>query len=99
MNRDILIKETIDKIEKLPDLKIQEVNDFAEFLLRKTDDKILLKGIQKITSDSKSYDYLKNEEDFYSVKDLKNLTVEYVSENSLAKDWLRPEEDDTWKDL
>lgn len=71
MNRSILIKETIDKIHQLPDIKIQEINDFAEFLLSRIDDKILLEGMQKLASDSKSFDYLKNEEDLYSVNDLK----------------------------
>ncbi|HSO88359.1 MAG TPA: hypothetical protein VLQ91_17535 [Draconibacterium sp.] len=71
MDRNILIKDTIDKIHQLPDVKIQEINDFAEFLLSKIDDKILLEGIQKLTSDSKSFEYLKNEEDLYSVNDLK----------------------------
>lgn len=71
MNRNILIKKTMEKIHQLPDVKIQEINDFAEFLLSKIDDQILLEGIQKLTSDSKSYEYLKNEEDLYSVNDLK----------------------------
>lgn len=71
MNRSILIKETMDKIHQLPDGKIQEINDFAEFLLSKIDDKILLEGIQKLSSDSKSFEYLNNEEDLYSVNDLK----------------------------
>ncbi len=71
MNRRILIKETMDKIHQLPDVKIQEISDFAEFLLSKIDDEILLKGIQKLASDSKSYEYLNKEEDLYSVNDLK----------------------------
>lgn len=71
MDRNILIKETVNKIQMLPDAKIQEINDFAEFLLRKIDDSILLEGIQKLTSDSKSFEYLKNEEDLYSVNDVK----------------------------
>ena len=71
MNRSILIKETIEKIHQLPDIKIQEINEFAEFLLSRIDDKILLEGMQKLASDSKSFDYLKNEEDLYSVNDLK----------------------------
>jgi len=71
MNRSVLLKETIEKIHQLPDVKIQEINDFAEFLLSKIDDQILLEGIQKLTSDSKSFEYLKNEEDLYSVNDLK----------------------------
>jgi len=71
MDRSILIKETIDKIHQLPDIKIQEINDFAEFLLSRIDDKILLEGMQKLASDSKSFEYLKNEEELYSVNDLK----------------------------
>lgn len=69
MKRNILLKETIDKIQLLPDSKLQEVNDFAGFLLSKTEDKILLDGIQKLTSDSKTFEYLKDEEDLYSVND------------------------------
>lgn len=71
MNRKKLIANTIGKIQQLPDVKIQEINDFADFLLSKIDDKILLKGIQKITSDSRTFEYLKDEEDLYSVNDLK----------------------------
>ncbi len=61
----------INKIKLLPDLEIKEVNDFADFLLSKIDDKIILEGIQKLVSDSKSYDFLKNDEDLYSVNDIK----------------------------
>ena len=71
MNRENLIKDTLNKIQNLPDTKIQEVNDFTEFLLSKIDDKILLEGIQRLASDSKSFEYLKNEEDLYSVNDIK----------------------------
>ncbi|HPE78273.1 MAG TPA: hypothetical protein PLC80_19425 [Draconibacterium sp.] len=71
MNRDILLKETIDKIQQLPDIKIREINDFADFLLSKIESKILLEGIQKLTSDSKAFEFLKDEEDLYSVNDIK----------------------------
>ncbi|MBT3384705.1 MAG: hypothetical protein HN778_06745 [Prolixibacteraceae bacterium] len=71
MNRKVLIEDTLKKIQQLPDFKILEINDFADFLLSKIDDKILLEGIQKIASDSKSFEYLKNEGDLYSVNDLK----------------------------
>lgn len=71
MDREILIKDTLAKIQQLPDLRIQEINDFADFLLSKIEDSILLKGIQKLTSDSKSFEYLKNEEDLYSANDIR----------------------------
>ncbi len=66
----MLIKETIEKIRQLPEDRIQEINDFAEFLLRKIDDRILIEGIQKLTSDSKSFEYLNKEEDLYTVNDI-----------------------------
>jgi hypothetical protein len=71
MDREVLIKDTLIKINQLPDLRIQEINDFAEFLLSKIDDKILLEGIQKLAADSKSFDYMNNEENLYSVNDVK----------------------------
>jgi len=75
MNREVLIKNTIKKIEQLPDIKIKEVEDFAEFLLSKVDDKILVEGIQKLASDSKAFEFLKDEEDIYTVNDIKEKYV------------------------
>ena len=71
MNRQILIDSTIHKIRQLPDRKIQEVNDFAEFLLNKIADRIIREGIQKLTSESTDYDFLKDEKDLYPSDDPK----------------------------
>lgn len=71
MDRQVLIDRTINKIRLLPDLKLKEIDDFADFLLSKIDDKIILEGIQKMISDSKSFEYLIEEEDLYTVDDLK----------------------------
>ena len=71
MTRQVLIDSTINKIRQLPDMRIKEVNDFADFLLSKIDDKIILEGNQKMIADSKSFAFLKEEEDLYKVEDLK----------------------------
>lgn len=71
MARDILIKKTIKTLSRLPDEKIKEVSDFADFILKKYDEDILLKGMEKLSSDSKVFDFLKEEEQLYSVEDLK----------------------------
>jgi hypothetical protein len=71
MTREILIKKTIDNLTKLPDQKLKEVSDFAEFLLNKIENQLLTEGIQKIVSDSKTFEFLESEEDLYSVDDLK----------------------------
>ncbi|QOI97475.1 MAG: hypothetical protein HRU69_08220 [Flammeovirgaceae bacterium] len=71
MTREILIKKTIDNLRKLPDQKLKEVSDFAEFLLSRIENQIVIEGIQKLVSDSKVFKFLKDEEDLYSVNDLK----------------------------
>ena len=71
MNRIQLIKDTLEKIEKLPDFEIGEVNDFAGFLLSRLDDKMLVEGIQKLSTGSKTFEYLNNEDNLYSVNDIK----------------------------
>ena len=71
MEREVLIKKTIHKIEKLPTKHIQEVSDFVEFIIRKTDDTLLTKGLQQVSSSSHTYDFLYDEPDIYSENDLK----------------------------
>ena len=43
----------------------------ADFMLAKIEDKITSEGIQKLTSESRAFDFLKDEEDLYTVNDLK----------------------------
>jgi hypothetical protein len=71
MDRQALIDSTINKIRQLPELKIKEVNDFADFLLSRIDDKIVQEGIHYMISDSKTFDFLVEEEDLYTVEDLR----------------------------
>ncbi len=71
MTRETLIKKTIDNLTKLPDQKLKEVSDFAEFLLNRIENQLMIEGIQKLVPDSKAFKFLKDEEDLYSVDDLK----------------------------
>ena len=71
MNRETLIRKAIENLAKLPDQNLKEVSDFAEFLLSKIDDKVIIEGIQKLTMDSKSFQFLEEEADLYTVNDLK----------------------------
>ncbi|MDT0675614.1 DUF2281 domain-containing protein [Autumnicola musiva] len=73
MTRQNLIENALDKLEKLPDIKIEEVSDFAEFLLKKIEDKNLTEGIRTLATNSTSYKFLKDEEELYSTKDLKDV--------------------------
>lgn len=71
MEREIIIDETVKKLNRLPLDKLRQVENFVDFVMSRIDDKLLVEGIQKLTSDSKSFEYLKNEEELYSVNDLK----------------------------
>jgi hypothetical protein len=71
MTREILIEKTINNLGKLPDQKLKEVSDFAEFLLDRIENQIITEGIQKLAAESKALKFLNNEEDLYSIDDLK----------------------------
>ena len=71
MKRETLIQRTLTILSKLPQDKAIEVVDFADFILKKYDDQILQKGMEKLISNSQTFDFLKNEEDLYTLTDLK----------------------------
>ena len=71
MTREILIKRTIDNLAKLPDQKLKEVSDFAEFLLNKIENQMMTEEIQQWITASKAFQFLEEEEDIYSIDDLK----------------------------
>ena len=71
MTKQEVINKTIQVLDQLPIEKIQEVNDFAGFVLKKLEDQTLLHGIQKLVEKGKPYEFLKEEEDIYTVEDLK----------------------------
>ncbi|WP_159470890.1 hypothetical protein [Dyadobacter sp. 3J3] len=73
MSRNALIKIVLGHLSKLSDREIEKVSKFAGFLLSKSGDSILVEGIQKIASESKSFDFLHDEDDIYTVADLKEI--------------------------
>ena len=71
MTKELLIDKTVGYLKNLPDNKVEEVADFTEYLYQKQEEYILNKGIQKLTSESKSFEFLKEEDDLYTLNDLK----------------------------
>ena len=71
MKKNGAIKRAIEIIAKLPDSKVTEVVDFANYLLKKYEEDVLTKGITKLVSKTKTYKFLDTEEDLYTVNDLK----------------------------
>lgn len=70
MKKD-LISKTMEALEELPEEKVLQISEFADFLLKKHEDELIQKGIYKITEESESFSFLHEEEDLYTIKDLK----------------------------
>lgn len=73
MTRQAIIERTIKTINQLPDEKVQEISDFADFIVKRYEEFLLTKGIQKLAEQSQSFDFLNKEEDLYSESDLKEV--------------------------
>lgn len=73
MDRQFIIERTMKAINQLPDDKAAEISDFADFVFKRYEEYELTKGIQKMVSESQTFDFLNNEEDLYSLADLKEV--------------------------
>jgi hypothetical protein len=71
MSRKELLENTIKYLKELPNEKISEVHDFVEYLYQKHEEYILKTGIQKLETESGSFQFLKNEEELYTINDIK----------------------------
>ncbi|MCX6278176.1 MAG: hypothetical protein NT004_08770 [Bacteroidetes bacterium] len=65
MTGKTLINRTLITLSKLLPEKVKEVSDFADYILKKYDEEVLQRGIEKLIDKSKTFNYLKDEEDFY----------------------------------
>jgi len=71
MEREMLMQKTVRKIEQLPTQQVQKVNDFVEFIIRRTNDAMVTEGLKQLSLCGQTYDFLYDEPDIYSVDDLK----------------------------
>ena len=71
MAKQKLIDRTVETLERLPENRIHEVADFADFVLKKYEEQILQQGIETLMSQSDSFAFLHEEEDLYDESDLK----------------------------
>ena len=70
MNREALLNQTINNISLLPDWRLKELSNYVDFLLKTYNDKKDTSKIMKLLSESKSFDFLKEEDDIYDESDL-----------------------------
>ena len=70
MSKHELIEIALRKLQKLPADKIEEATDYIAFILRKYEDELLQKGIEKIASEPGSFDFLNEDDDnLYTLND------------------------------
>ena len=71
MTRQAIIEQTIRLINQLPQDKAEEISDFADFVFKKYEDQVLIQGIQQLSMAGQTFQFLSEEEDLYSVADIK----------------------------
>jgi hypothetical protein len=70
MTKEQIIDESVDILKKLPREKAEEILHFLVKYYEKKDEELFEKGFEKLIYDSGSFDFLKDEPDLYSDKDL-----------------------------
>jgi hypothetical protein len=73
MTKQLIIEKTVKVINQLPEEKAEEISDFADFIIKRYEEQRLIHGIQQLTSNSQTFDFLKDEEDLYSETDVKEI--------------------------
>lgn len=68
-----MLENTIAKLHQLDKNKLKEANDFVDFLLTKVSNRELTKGIQKQAEEGKVFEFLHDEEELYTIQDLKEI--------------------------
>jgi hypothetical protein len=73
MTKQAIIEKTLKALNQLPDEKAREVFDFADFIVKRHEEALLNKGIQLLTADTSSFSFLNEEEEIYSLANLKKI--------------------------
>jgi len=73
MTKQLIIERTLKAINQLPDDKAEEISDFADFVFKRHEEQELSKGLQSIVSESEAFNFLNDEQEIYSVADLKEV--------------------------
>lgn len=73
MTKQVIIEKTLETINQLPDEKAQEILDFADFVFKRYEKNELTKGLQTMSADSQSFNFLNEEAEIYTITDLKKV--------------------------
>lgn len=85
MTKEALIKKALETLSRLPQDRIREVNDYADYILKKYEEDSLQEGMQQLMGESKAYTFLEDEEDLYTLEDLKERYHSQLINKQLGK--------------
>jgi hypothetical protein len=71
MTREAIIQKTVKILNMLPAEKAGEVADFADYVLKKHVEHTLQYGIEKLVEESHAFQFLEDDEDLYTIEDIK----------------------------
>jgi hypothetical protein len=71
MTKESIVQKAIATLNMLPMEQANEVVDFADYLLKKHEETILQKGIEILVEQSQTFQFLNDEEDLYTLADIK----------------------------
>ncbi|QJD80689.1 hypothetical protein [Spirosoma rhododendri] len=71
MTKQAIIDRTVKAISQLPDDKAAEISDFVEFISKRYEEQQLTAGLQTAMAESQAFSFLQDDDDIYSVDDLK----------------------------
>jgi len=71
MTKEEILQKTTEILNNLPKESVKHINSYEDFILLQYEEYILQKGIEKLASESGSFDFLNEEPDLYTLDDLK----------------------------
>lgn len=73
MTKQSIIERTLHALNHLPEDKAAEISNFADFIMKRYEESVLTKGIQTMSSEGQSFEFLNEDEEIYTVADLKQV--------------------------
>jgi hypothetical protein len=70
VKKKIILQKTISKLTQLSDAELKEAHDFIDFLTFRLEERDLSVTIQKQAEEGQAFQFLEEEEELYSEKDL-----------------------------
>jgi hypothetical protein len=73
MIKQMIIERTWNASNHFPEDKAEEISDFAGFVCKRYEEQELTKGIEKLTSEGHTFEFLNTEAALYSIAGLKEV--------------------------